>query len=283
MKIKFFVFIALIIAVSGCSKVPAGNVGIKVHLLGSSKGVDSEELGPGRYWIGINEDLYLFPTFTQNYTWTKSSDEGSDKDESITFQTREGLSVNADVGVSYHLEPGKINDVFQKYRKGIDEITDVFMRNMVRDAFNQYGSQVNVESVYGAGKTELLRKVEDSVSESVSGIGIIVEKVYLIGSMRLPQQVIRALNSKIEATQRAEQRENELREAEAEAKKKVAEARGEAQSVLTRAEAQAKANQILARSVTAELIKYEATKRWDGKLPKFSGGGAVPMITFDDK
>ena len=53
-----------------CSKVPAGNVGIKFYLLGKDKGVDYEVLGPGRYWIGINEELFLFPTQRQNKVWS---------------------------------------------------------------------------------------------------------------------------------------------------------------------------------------------------------------------
>jgi hypothetical protein len=96
------------------SKVPAGNVGVKVYLLGSSKGVDSEEVGPGRYWVGWNEDLFLFPTFTQNYVWTRDPDETGNEDESISFQTSEGMTVNADVGISYAIQPGKANDIFQK-------------------------------------------------------------------------------------------------------------------------------------------------------------------------
>ena len=96
---------------AGCSKVPAGNVGIKVYLLGKSKGVDTEVLPVGCYWIGVNEELYLFPTFQQNYVWTKSPNEGSKNDESLTFQTIEGMSVNADVGISYHLDPNLIPNV----------------------------------------------------------------------------------------------------------------------------------------------------------------------------
>ena len=45
----------LVGSVAACSYVPAGNVGIKVNLLGGDKGVDSEVLGVGRYWIGWNE------------------------------------------------------------------------------------------------------------------------------------------------------------------------------------------------------------------------------------
>jgi hypothetical protein len=36
-----------LLTLAACSKVPAGNVGIKVYLLGGDKGVDHEELGPG--------------------------------------------------------------------------------------------------------------------------------------------------------------------------------------------------------------------------------------------
>ena len=103
---------------SGClRKVPAGYVGVKVFLLGTKKGVNSKELGVGRYWIGINEELYKFPTFTQNYTWTASKNEGSKDNESILFQTREGLTVGADIGVSYHIDPTKVSSIFEKYRK----------------------------------------------------------------------------------------------------------------------------------------------------------------------
>ncbi|MCE0874136.1 SPFH domain-containing protein [Pseudomonas monteilii] len=111
----------------GCSKVPAGNVGVIVNLYGSEKGVELKEVGTGKYWVGINEELYLFPTFTQTETWTGA--------ETITFQTVEGMKVGGDVGITYAVAPDKVTTLFQKYRAGIDEITNKFLRNMVRDAF----------------------------------------------------------------------------------------------------------------------------------------------------
>lgn len=272
-------------------KVPAGYKGIKVYLLGGDKGVDHEELGVGRYVIGLNEELFLFPVFKQNYTWTQSSTEGSESDESFTFQTKEGMTVNADVGITYSINQDKVSDVFQAYRRRIDEITDTFLRNHVRDAFNSVVSTMEIESVYGVGKADMVKKVESMVRDAVKNIGIDVEKIYLVGQLRLPQSVTKALNAKIEATQRAQQRENELREAEAEAKKKVAEAqgmaesniasaRGEAEAVLLKADAQAKANKVLSNSLTEKLIEYEKIKKWDGKLPQFTGNGPVPMMNI---
>lgn len=255
-----------------CSKVPAGNVGVKVYLLGGSKGVDSEQLGPGRYWIGLNEELFLFPTFTQNYVWTKEDSETSPGDESITFQTREGLSINADVGISYNIQPDKVYLIFQKYRKGVDEITRVYLRNMVRDAFVTMSSSEPIETVYGTGKADLVKNVTNHVKSQVADIGINVEGIYLVGELRLPNSVVEAINAKIGATQKAQQRENEVRQAEAEAKKKIEEAKGEAASILEVANAQAQANKTLAESLTPELVRYKTVEKWDGVMPKYTGG-----------
>ena len=117
---KIIVAAFMIVTLAACSKVPVGNVGVKVFLLGGEKGVDSVELTPGRYYIGIIEELFLFPTFTQNYVWTKDPAEGSPNDESITFQTVEGMNVGADVGISYAVNGEKVSTIFEKYRKGID-------------------------------------------------------------------------------------------------------------------------------------------------------------------
>lgn len=278
-SLKKIAAVALVgVALTACSKVPAGNVGVKVYLLGGSKGVDTEELGPGRYWIGWNEDLYIFPTFTQNHVWTKDPSEGSPNDQSITFQTREGLSVNADVGISYRVQPTKVSAIFERYRKGIDEITDIYLRNMVRDALVIEGSTRRIESAYGSGKADLVADVEKRVREQVGPLGITIERIYWIGNLRLPDTVVAALNAKIEATQKAAQRRNEIEQAKAEAQKKIEEARGLAESQLLRAKAEAEANRIIAESLTPALVSYRAIEKWSGNLPRFNGSGPVPFI-----
>lgn len=263
---------------TGCTQVPAGYAGVKVYLLGGPKGVDTEVLGTGRYFIGWNEQIYLFPTFKQNYVWTADSRKGSETDESISFQTKEGMTVSCDLGISYTIDREKVATVFQTYRRGVDEITDTFLHNNVRNAFNELGSTMSVEDVYGEGKAELLKQVTARVRNSVASQGIIVEEVYLINSFRLPDNVVKALNSKIEATQRAQQRENELREAEAESKKTVAKAEGEAAALLATARAQADANIILAKSLTSELVELKRIERWNGNVPQVMGGDKAGTV-----
>lgn len=281
---KQFAGIALVgVSLAACSTVPAGHVGVKVYLLGGAKGVDSEELPVGRYWIGMNEQLYIFPTYMQNYVWTKDPREGSAQDESISFQTVEGMSANADVGISYSLDPTKINKIFQTYRRGVDEITDTFLRNMVRDALVKEASSKPIEYIYGAGKADLMTAVQTDVQKQVAGIGIKIDKIYWIGEIRLPQTVIDSINAKNAATQMAQQRQNEVAQARAEAEKKVAEAKGEADSILLKAKAQAEANRELSASITGDLVQYRALEKWDGVLPRMTGSSAVPFINVDPK
>ena len=279
MKLRNIAMITILAgSVAACSYVPSGNVGIKVNLLGSEKGVESEVLGVGRYWIGWNEDLYVFPTFMQNYVWTAGVDEGSPNDESISFQTADGMTANADIGISYSIDPDKVSIIFQTYRRGVEEITDTFLRNMVRDALVKQSSNKPIEYVYGAGKSELLASVQKDVADQVAPLGINIGKIYWIGEIRLPKTVIDSINAKNAATQMAQQRQNEVAQAKAEADKKIEDARGEAESILRVAEAQAKANKLLAESLTTEFVQYQAITKWDGQLPKMTGSAAVPFI-----
>ncbi|MBA1179573.1 prohibitin family protein [Pseudomonas psychrotolerans] len=272
-RITIILAAGLFAALAGCSKVPAGNVGVIVNLYGSEKGVDLKEVGTGRYWVGWNEELFLFPTFTQTETWSDA--------ESISFQTVEGMKVGSAVGITYSVDPDKVTTLFQKYRAGIDEITNKFLRNMVRDAFNDVASKQPVESVYGAGKADLLLAVEDRVRQQVKPIGINIERIYYAADLVLPPQVTNSLNAKIQATQMAEQRRNEVAQAKAEADKERARAQGEADAKLTLAEADAKAIQIRAQALRSnpDVVTLNAVEKWDGKLPTYlSPGAPMPFI-----
>jgi regulator of protease activity HflC (stomatin/prohibitin superfamily) len=280
MNYKTLVIAVASVILVACTKVPAGNVGIMVDLYGSTKGVQAQELSAGRYWVGYNQELFIFPTFTQTYTWTRSAAEGRSADESITFQSIEGLPINTDVGVTYHVTPDKVSLLFQKYRRGLDEITETYIHNMIRDSFVESASQLPIETIYGKGKAALVSDVQSKVQKQVGDIGIVIEKVYLVGTLRLPDPVEKAINAKIAATQMAQQRENEVAQSQAEAQKEVAKAQGTAQALLINAEAEAKALKLRGDALkdNPSLVQLNAIDKWDGHLPNVNGG-AVPFIS----
>ena len=271
---------ALLASLAACEKVPVGEVGIKVSNMGSDKGVNDTVLGTGYYWVGFTNSLYTFPTFMQNYVWTRSPHEGSSHDESITFQTADGLSVNADVGIAFQVEADKVPVLFQTYRKGLDEIRDIYLRNIVRDAIVTAASTRPIESVYGAGKTELLAQAQKEVIAKVEPLGIKIDQLSWVGDIRLPDAVVASIGAKIAATQKAQQIENEVASAKAEAAKTVATAQGNADSILLTAKAQAQANEILSQSLTDKLIQAKAIEKWNGVLSQVTGSGGQSLINL---
>lgn len=274
MKKSFFKIatVAMIVSISACSKVPAGHKGVIVNLYGSDKGVSEETVGVGRYYLGWNKELYLFPTFLQNYTWVES--------ESITMQTSEGLSIKADVGITYEIKPENVSKVFQKYRSGIDEITHTYLHNMVRDAMNSVSSTMSVEDIYGLKKENFIKIVNETVKVEALSAGISVDKIYLIGSFMLPPTVIDSINTKIQATQNAIKVENEIATSRAEAQKRIVESESFAKKTLIEAEAKAKANEMISKSLSKELIQYNFVQKWDGQLPKVSGSQTIPLLNI---
>lgn len=263
--------------------VEPGHVGVIVNALGSDKGVAVEEVNVGRHWLTWNESLYVFPTFTQNYTWVADSRDG---DESFRFNDVDGTSLNADVGISYSIAPEKVSAIFQKYRRGIEEITDTYLRNHVRDAITSEASVMGVDAIYGKEKEKLLDRVTQRVKAKVEPIGINIEELYWIGEIRIPSEIKDALNKKIAANQQAEQSRNQVLQRKYEADKKIEDARGAAESVLIAAKKQAEANALLTQSLTPELLAYKkleneikAIDKWGGVLPGFIGGNTpVPFI-----
>jgi regulator of protease activity HflC (stomatin/prohibitin superfamily) len=264
-----FIFIALVLLIQPFTMIQPGYVGVVVDLFGSTQGVEAHELHVGVHVIPPWKTIYIFPTFQQNDTW--------ENDEDFQFQTSEGLAIRADIGISFHLLPSSVPLIFQKYRRGMHEISHVFIRNFIRDAINIAASKLKIEDLYGPAKEEFFTLVEKHVRNDLSEIGIVVDRIYLIGRFHFPENVINALNSKIEAIQRAQQRENELREAEAQAKKDIAKTNGTAQCIILNANAQADANRTITKSITPLLIEWEKTKKWDGALPRVTGT-STPLI-----
>lgn len=295
---KLFSILILCLVISGLvgcgtQKIDKGYEGAKINVLGSSKG-DIETLDTGWHiYNSIKYDVIQNPTFVQEYVWTKSPEEGSQNDESITFQSSNSLAFNADIGISFCMIPGKTGEIYEKYHKTVTQLIDANLRNSVRDAFNRMASLRDAEGIYGSGKTQFISDVEKDVREFWKEY-LDIKKIYLIGKLDPPPQVKQAIAKKIEATQKAAQRRNEVEQSKAEADKKIEEARGIAKSVeiaadakayktLKEAEAKAQAiklvNEQLSRS--PQYIEYIKANNWDGKLPTYIGGNSpVPFISI---
>jgi regulator of protease activity HflC (stomatin/prohibitin superfamily) len=280
---------------SSCSaRVDAGHVGIRVKLAGSSRGVDDIPVVTG--WVFYNaltEQLIMFPTSVQNIVWTRDAHEGSPHDESITFSSQEGVNINADVGLSFHIEPSLAPHLYLRFRKNdLFELANGYVRNAVREAFSLEASQMPVQNIYGSDKGKLVQAVTKRLQDQLGKDGFILDQLTINGALRLPENVATAINRAMEATQQAIQAENRVRQVKAEAEQAITQAEGEASAARARARgeadarlitsrAEAKANLILRAATSPAVLQYRALERWNGRLPVMNGGGALPLLTFD--
>lgn len=269
------IFALTALAVTACTRVEPGHVGVRENVMGSNRGIQQEELQPGMVWHGFGVNVHQFETFEQNYTWTV--EEG----EEFEFNDAEGIELSAEIGVSYRIVSTEASVLFERYRSGLDEVTDIYIRNHVRDAIIAEASIMDVEEIYGAGRAELLARVEETVRAQLDPIGINLSELYWIGRIDFPVEIEQAINNKIAATQRAQQRENELREAEAQAAINVTEAQGVADAARIAADAEAYAIRVQAEALrlSPEVIRLREIEKWDGVLPTYIGNGSpVPIV-----
>src|ERR1700689_4040863 len=161
---------------STTTRVDAGHVGIRVKLAGVDRGIQDMPVVTG--WVVYNpltEQIVLFPTSVQNVVWTQSAHEGKPFDESITFSSEEGVNVNADIGLSFHIEPGLAPKLYGRFRlNDLDKLSDGYMHNTVREAFNDVGSKLPVQDVYGSGKSKMLAEVTQKCRDVFGKDGIVI-------------------------------------------------------------------------------------------------------------
>jgi regulator of protease activity HflC (stomatin/prohibitin superfamily) len=283
-----------ILSVFTVTRIDAGHVGIRVKLAGSERGVQDIPVVTG--WVFFNpltEQIVEFPISVQNVVWTASPHEGRAVDESLTFSSQEGVNINADIGLSFHIEPSLAPHLYLRFRQpDLLLLADGYVRNSVREAFNDVASRMAVQEIYGASKGKVVAEVGRKLADVLGKDGFIIDQITINGALRLPENVAQAINRAMEATQNAIQAENRVRQVRAEADQAIAQAhgaaeaarqraQGEADAVLVRARADARANEIIRLSTSGTVLQYRAIERWDGKLPVMQGGDKTPLLTFD--
>jgi regulator of protease activity HflC (stomatin/prohibitin superfamily) len=278
---KLVLLSLLAVSSIGCTRVDPGNIGLKVNMYGTDRGVDDVTLETGRVWYNpITEDIYTFPTYMQNAVWTKDEIDESPEDESITFNSIEGAVVNADIAISYQILPEHVKDIFTELRQDSEYIKGVYVRSKTRDAFSRHASKMKVVDIFGSKKEELLSAVKEDLGSTMPGFKFDI--VTFVGGLRVDPLVEQSISSTIQATQRAIEAENKVKQSTAEAQQKVEEARGLAESILLEAKARSEANEILTKSLSPALLQYESLQRWDGVLPKVTGE-VIPFISIDNE
>ena len=284
------ILLAAIFAAGCATRIGPGNVGIKVDLAGSQRGVEDLPIRTG--WVFYNpagSKVVEYPTFVQTAKWTHDLNEGRPINEELSFNTLQGLTVYGDISLSYHLDPAKVPAFYVKFRSDdIDQFTHGFLRNVARDSMNRVAANYTVEEIMGEKKPEMEQRSREELQSEVKDIGVVIEQFGFIGSPRPPESVVAAINAAQQAKYIAQQKQNELLQSQADAAKQVAAAEGQAKSQIAIAQGEAESNRLRAASISPQIIEWQKLavtdrwiSRWDGSMPQVQAGGNIPGLLLN--
>ena len=264
-QVAAFALAGLLAFASTIRVVDPGYGGVVV-LFGS---VRNEPLPSGLHLINPFASLVQVEVRTRNYTMSSQHDEGQRRgDDSISVITSDGLTVNLDVTVLYALNLPKLPEI---YRTLGEDVESRLVRSEIRSAIRDAAANLLATDLYGAKRQEFVAGVSKVLMERFLARGIALEQV-LLRDVRLPQQITNAINAKIAADQEAQKMTFVLQKEKQEAERKRIEAEG-----------QAKAQELVSRSLTPQILEYQRIQALKdigahGNLVIAGSGGATPLI-----
>ena len=267
MKKIMFAMLAAVLMLTSCGyeRVDAGYEGIKVNLYGDGKGVDDVSLVTGAVWYNpITTAVDEYPTFVQTGDYPPFS-----------INAKDGSSFTVDPTISLKIVDGKSPEVFKKYRKDdIKEVINTTLYNYVKNAFRiQLNNYTTDELV--SKREEFERAIEDRLAKELNAECFQLEQ--MTSGLQYPSSLVKAIDAKNAAVQEAQRAANEVLKIEAEARKKVAQAQGEAEALRIKGDAEAEYNRKIAASLSPLIVQQMMIDKWNGALPTFTGGNGTML------
>lgn len=244
MKKTMLVLMAAVIATS-CTRIDAGHEGILIKQYGSDKGVQDVSLVTGRVWYNPwTEDVEQYATFIQTVDY-----------EAFNVNAKDGSEFIVDPTLSFNIVAGNSPEIFRKYRKDLDEVSATTILNYVKDAFRLQMNKYTTDEIV-SNREKFETDVQKTLAQVLADEGFKLEQ--LTSGLKYPQTIVDAVNNKNKAVQEAMMVENQLRVAEAQAKK-----------LIVQAEAEKRANDLKQTSLTPMLIQQMFIEKWNGSTPLY--------------
>lgn len=293
--------IALIVFFACMEKVPAGYVGIVYSMNG---GVSDDVLTQGWHFVGPTKEVTLYSVGIEQSYLTAGEDGDSKKDDSFEVPSSDGKGLKVDLTFTYRYDAERVTELFTRFKgQSGKEVRDSFIKPNIISWTKEVTAKYPVTDILGDERANLNVALSEYISQKFDPYGIIVENVSLI-DIDADEETRASVQRKVNAQQELElaqieqktanvqaQKDKEValiaaekeREVEAiNAEKAKIKAEGEAEAVRIQAEAQAEANEMIAESLTPELIEQQKIARWNGDVPRVYGGGSLSLIPLDD-
>jgi len=267
-KIVLLAIIVLVIigvvASSSVKIVDAGNRGILTHW--NAVDLTNPPLDEGIHFvIPFQDDVVQMEVRTLKY------------DTSTRSASQDLQTVQTTVTVNYHPDTERVHFLYK-------EIGLSYENRVIQPAIDETVKQVSAN--YNA--EELITKrplvkadIENAIRDRLNQFYIETE-VISITDFEFSPLFAKAIESKVEAEQKAQKAENDLIRIEVEARQLEAQAVGLAAANIAEAQGEAEAISIINNALSNNpfYLEWLKTQAWDGRLPLVVGEGGTPFIAI---
>ncbi len=291
MKTKLIILSCLAIILSSCVTVLQDEVGVK-RTLGR---VNGKVYQPGAVLLNpFLSRIIRVPVRTVNLAINAN------------LPSKEGLTIQSEISILYRIKTSELPNILRN--TGLD-FQEVVILPIFRSAAADICARFEAKDMHSNKRSLIEKEIRDRMMEVTEAKGFIIESV-LMKSISLPAGLARTIEEKMQSEQEAQRmeflKEREKREAErkilqaegdkqsriiaAEGQKRILEieAQGRANAVTIEAEAQFKANELLDKSLTPQILRakqIEAFKAISGSnnAKIIISDGKTPLIGLPDK
>ncbi len=251
-----------VIISSSVQIVEAGNRGVLLHW--SAVDTTSPPLEEGLHFVVPFQDSVVnMEVRTLKFVKETSS------------ASRDLQTVSTEVTVNYRPLPNLVNTLYKEV--GLEYESRV-IQPAVEEVVKQVTARYNAEELIT--KRPLVKADIEQEITSRLGVYNISTDVISITDFQFSPLFAQAIESKVEAEQKALKAENDLRRIEVEARQLEAQAKGTAAANIAEADGEAEAIRIISEALEKNpyYLEWLKTQEWDGKLPLVVGEGGTPFI-----
>lgn len=197
--------------------------------------------------------------------WSSSKDVGTSAvNQAIYAESSESIGFSAGMNCSAQIysEDDAAKFLYCYNNKPLSEIMDTEIRARVESKFVEECACRTLNDIL-IEKEEIMKTVREDVESYFAARGITITVLGMKDGLKYDDATIqKSINDKFSSEMKLTTQENEN------------------QRIISEAEAKAEANRILSESLTDEVLKQQMYEKWNGELPKVTGGDT--MIGLDD-
>jgi regulator of protease activity HflC (stomatin/prohibitin superfamily) len=257
LRVSLILVVVLVIFYLSATVVPAGHVGVK-DFFGR---VSDTTLQPGINLVVPGTRVLKFSIQTRELK------------ETAAVPTSEGLIVNLDVSLLFRLRPEAAARIYKTVGRQFENVViEPQLRSAIRDVTAEYEAKF----LYSASRELVAQNMFKHMQAALAPRGIEAEQV-LLRAVQLPPLVTAAIQEKLQAEQQAQRMRFVLDRERQEAERKRVEAQGIADF-----------QSIVAKGISAELLKWKAievahelSKSPNTKVVVLGDKSGLPLILSD--